>query len=317
MLVLGEVLEFFKIKIPIVTALLTNFGKAIAFLEGPLLAAKATKGFKFFANGGWLAGATPMTRMLLFIPNVLNKITFYASRFLAPLFLLVFAFQLISRSIAHFKIAFAERVAVFIDRLTQVGAIFARIIAVFDDGFDRLARILALSPIMDLAFKTLEVIASIIEWILFRFAAAMGGFQGLTLAVMEFFYQIYNVVTTVLPELIKFIQGAFNPLTLATGGPSTEGLANAWKSVDFGKVGEIFNYGQEDMYERIYGKIESGELIAQTNNEIHKMEVNFDIKEKVEPDRIAFTLQEVLTKASQNRSSARGRGYAPTGNFAQ
>ena len=68
----------------------------------------------------------------------------------------------------------------------------------------------------------------------------------------------------------------------------------------------------EDFEARTRGP-EGGLLTAQNQVNINKVEIRNDFKERMEPDRIAFTLKEQLLKAAQNPTQANRGAFATTG----
>jgi hypothetical protein len=271
MLGLHEVLKLLGIRIPIVSGALAIMSSAVHKLEADLLSgALSMKVYGrtglMIAQGGFMGF---IARMALFA----NRLTIFLSRALVPLAGLIFLFQLFSRAAAIAKIDWMERlVKDYLPRLAAVGATFSRLWAMFMEGFDNLARVIA--PVFDPTkflgvIDLFEIFTSILEFISTVTTLAVAGFQALTFAILEFVNQIKELVTG--------------------------------NGFSFGRIGDAFNAGADDVFERIYGKIKdgSGGTSGHVTN-INKVEINNAFKEQSEPDRIAFTLKEQLIKAAIN-----------------
>lgn len=206
------------------------------------------------------------------------------SRVFAPLVLIIGALQFLARATAYAKLSALEGIARQMPRITQAMTQFSGIFSVLMDGFDLLAGAFGrfLDPTRFLGFIDLvDLFASVLEFLAGWLGRAMMGFMGLTLWLMEFVNQIGRLIT---------LQG-FDPRAMDEAG----------------------NFGMEEMYKRIFGKIEAGEgaLVNQTVNMDVKMQNNF--KEMLEPDRVAFTIKDQLLKAARNKTQAAGRGFEAAG----
>lgn len=315
---LREALKFLGIRIPFVTAGLLKFRMAIRFLEADLATAKGfgifrrglasitssiAKSFGIFRRGlvsitssilkfgairlraravdgvGGIAGiGVVLANFGKKIFGFFNNLTVLITRFLGPLALLVFVFQLFERAIAIFKIQAVEKIASFMERLSESGLLFSRVLGLLDEGFNNLAGFLAASPIFDAFLNIGTMILDVVDTLLKGIVLAIAGFQGLSFAIVQTFKNMKNDIFSVF-----------------TG-----------KSVAGPSVSEAFTAGTDSIFEKVFGKMQSGEAIGGQVTNIHTVNLNQDFKEKYEPDRIAFTVVDTLRKIGQN--STRGKG---------
>lgn len=255
---LHAVLNFLGVSIPIVTVALGRFVAVTEFFGGAL-----------FTLGGGVTG----------VMGAVNGLFMILTRILAPLMLLVLAFQVISRAVAVAKINMLERLAGFLPRIMEAGAVLSRVFSVFDEGVQWIAESISwlFDPTQFLGFIDLiAIFTSSFEFLSDVAALAVATFQGLAFAIMEFVSQIKSFMTG----------GGFN----------------------YKAIGNSYSAGVDQMIEKIYGKIQdgSGGIANQTTN-IGKVEIKNEFKEQVEPDRIAFTLVGQLQKVAANPVQSRGR----------
>lgn len=246
----ASAMSFMGIKIPFLTAGIAKLAGMITAVEGPIAAITLGAGF-----GG-----------------AFNAIIMLISRIAAPLLLLVGIFQLFSRAIAIARINDAKRLLEMAPLIAKVSATFARIFDVFNEGFGKIAEVLA--PLFQMA-GLFEFFIGILEWVSEGIMLVMAGFQGLVFGLLETFNQAKSFMTG----------GGFS----ATA------------------IGDAFGAGVDQMIERIMGGVDSGEGGLATNvTNIAKVEIRNEFKEQQEPDRIAFSLKDQLLKAAQNPTQRRG-----------
>lgn len=211
---------------------------------------------------------------------VLNGLVVIVSTLLAPLILLQIVFQIISRAIAIAKINDATAFAKAMKGITEMMARFAAITGVFTEGMNNIAALIA--PIFELS-RYLNWLVNILDFLSTALGLAMAGFQGLAFGIMEFFSQMKGLL-------------------------SGEGFSAS-------KIAEAYSGGVDMMIERIFGKMDKGENVANNiiNNNINKIEINQDFKQQQEPDRIAFTVADTLMKLARNPTQAVGGGFATSG----
>lgn len=218
------------------------------------------------------------------IVGFFEKLTMTLSGIVMPLVLIIGVLQFFSRAMAYAKISALTSIAQHLPRIMQAMSQFSGIFSVLMDGFDLLARGFGkfLDPTLFLGFIDLvSIFTGVLEFLAGWLGRAMMGFQGVTLWIMEFVNQISRFVT---------LQG-FDPHAMDNAA----------------------NFGMEEMYKRIFGKIDegTGAIVNQTVNMDVKMQNNF--KEMIEPDRVAFTIKDQLLKASRNKTQAAGRGFEAAG----
>lgn len=258
-----QLLSHFKLIAPILGVV----GKGFGIIGSVIGYIGAAIGSLVALLGGWWA--------------VLNGLTIVVSSILVPFVALMALFEFFGRVAAHVKIAFAETIATFTERLADVGLLFMRIFYIFEQGFNTLARLAAVSPIMDALFWVFDKLIWILDMVVTGVALAVSSFQGLVWAIGAFVEQTKS---------------------LLTGG-----------GFDTGAVSSSFNAGIDSMlaelFPKIQAKIDSGEgLVNQTVNQTITMKNDF--KEMLEPDRVAFTISEQLLKAARNNTGSRGNGFA-------
>ena len=257
---LGAVLSFLGIQIAFITPFIKGFAAFIGVLT---------------LNLGKLIG--PTIGFLGFFNNLFILI----SNLIAPLLLLVFVFQLMSRIAAIIKVDAAEKLAGFATLISAVGRNLTRLFAVFIDGFNELAGALAVSPVITLGFFVLANMLIALDALVKVAIFATAGFQGLAFAILEFLNQITSFVTG----------GGFSG----------------------GAIGKAFDAGQQDIFEKVFGKIKDGGAVSKPQININKIDIINNFKEKIEPDRVAFTVKETFLKAAQNPTGSVGRAFAVSG----
>jgi hypothetical protein len=215
---------------------------------------------------------------------VINGLVVVVSSVMVPFLALMALFEFFGRVAAHVKIAFAETILGFTDRIADLGLLFMRIFAIFEIGFNTLAKFAAVSPVMDALFWIFDKLLVVLEMVVTGVALAISTFQGLVFAIAEFIEQVKSLVT---------------------GG-----------GFDKGAISGAYNAGIDSMlaelFPKIQAKIDSGEgLVNQTVNQTITMKNDF--KEMLEPDRVAFTISEQLLKAARNGTGSRNNGFAKPG----
>lgn len=257
-----------------ISAALSFFGLQIAIISPIINAMAGFIGFLSVSMGSLLG---PTAGILGFF----NGLFILVTALIAPLLLLVFVFQLMSRIAAIIRVEAAERLVGFATLISAVGRNLSRLFAIFLDGFNKLAQAFATSPAVEFGFFVLEQMISALDTLVNIAIFATAGFQGLAFAILEFLNQISSFVT---------------------GG----GFAG-------GAIGKAFDAGQEDIFEKVFGRIKDGEAISQSTININRVEIRNEFKEKIEPDRVAFTIKETLLKAAQNPTGAAGRPFSLSG----
>jgi len=260
---------------------LADFGYKVPFLTAGLVG--LNKAIQFITTGPILGSA----KWLLSggIVGFFESLTIALSGIVMPLLLIIGVLQFLARSLAYAKLAALERIGQHMPRIMGALEIFSNLMAVLLDGFDLLAQAFGkfLDPTKFFFFIDLVAIfTSVLETMAGWLGRAMMGFQGVTLWVMEFVNQVGRLVS---------LQG-FDP-------HAPDNAAN---------------FGMEEMYNRIFGKLQKGEGgVANQVTNIDKVEIKNNFKEMIEPDRVAFTIREQLLRANRNKTQASGQGMEAKG----
>jgi len=255
---IGEALAWLGIKIPVVSTALAGLIKVVNFFSKSVIGGKMgvflagpAKGFLGFLNGFFV---------------VLTKV-------FVPLLLVIGVLQFLSRVAAKVKIIFAETLLGFMNRFTEIGLLMGRISAVFIAGFDELARLAAVSPVMDMLF-----------WFLDKFVSSL------------------HFVTKAVALAMSTLQGVGTMISLIMDKPITELLESS-------ALGDAFDIGTQDMladlFPEIASKIDDGTGLSGQTVNIGKVEIKNDFKDLMEPDRVAFTIRDQLLKAAMNSTGSK------------
>jgi len=288
---LSFAMGFLGVQIPFVTAGFLAMSRAITFLTatafGPLVitAAKGAGIFRFLFAG-------------------LDSFLLLISRILGPLILLVGVFQFFSRALATAKIDRALKLVQIVDDFTKIGASFARLFGIFKRGFDSLADNL-LAPILGFFLTApVEAFGKGLAFIVENLILATAGFQGLAFVMLDIFSQLKDFLGEI-PQFIKNV--------IAAGGNVDVAIAKSFPSggLQPGRVGSAFEAGVQSILDEVFGAIEEGRGIINQTTNIGKIDINNQFREKIEPDRVAFTVKEQLLKAALNPTQARGRAFNP------
>lgn len=274
---------------------LGTVGKVLQFLLAPLnMAAKGIELFtlKLFTMNTALSKELFALGfhfpVLSTIAGFFNKIVVFASRLLVPLTALLGIFQIFSRTIAIAKVKDAERLIEltpkFAELLRRTKEAFAVIFSPIQEVINATAE--WISPLFQVTFWLEEVLPAIegfvalLESIAETVLLARAGFEGLMFAILQF---LDNIRT-----------GNF----FFTGGNVFEG------------VGDAFNAGIDSILEKNAKFLGQGEGIAnQVVNFNGGIKQEFNFKENIEPDRVAFTVEESLRKMARNPTQAKGRSF--------
>ena len=198
--------------------------------------------------------------------------------FLKPAFAFVLWFEILSRAFDIAKInTFKALAAAGVD-IADIGARFMAMLGIVNQGISNFAG--ALAPIFQVLLIEPAIYA--LDKISKAFAMVFAGIQGFLFGLFETVMQIKSLF----------------------GG----------KGFSFGAIKQASDAGAQDMFEKIFGKIEDGEggVVSMQQN-IGKVEIRQDFKEQMEPDRVAFTVAKTLTDIARNPTQAQGRGYAFSG----
>jgi hypothetical protein len=269
-----------------------DFAKDVFQISGVLLLLRAAMTFFGVTLASLLAPLGGVAALLSGIVAIAMRALVFLWPFVAALAavavqmlmlsgLILLVSQIFERAAAIVKIRLAPVFADWAVKLAEIGETFMRIMGVFDDGVQVLAELLAISPIVDFVVKGITSAIDLLGWLVTKIGQAIMGFQGIFFAIMQF-----------LEEVTSFFGG---------------------KGFKAGKIGEAFDAGTEDMFNKIFARPQKEGGMTAANTVVNmdvKMQNNF--KEMMEPDRVAFTIKDQLLKASQNKTTAARRPFNVT-----
>lgn len=209
-----------------------------------------------------------------------GAITFVASgieAFLKPFLLLTFVFDILSRALAIARIDDAKRIPVALARISEA---FKNIVS-------------ALSIVLTPLDNFLNSIASIFSPI-FK-----------TSLMFEFLASSLEFVETVIVSVLGALGGALSGL-ISIADNLLQG--NFKKAFDSDEIARVVDFSSGEFFKDVLGRDKFGgdRPTSQPNVNIGKIDIINDFKEKIEPDRVAFTVKDQIMKAALN----------PTGNRA-
>jgi hypothetical protein len=244
---------------------------------------------------GVLTGATAFfAKLSKWVGIFFSVLKFGMVVVLKPLLVLLGVFQLISRAVAIANVADMERVpaalAQLSDMLARLKAAVMVIITPFTDMFNAIAE--AISPlfrrsiiIKNVLLPVLEGLVWILEQVAYRVAVLWSALLGLATAIISIVTDIFD----------------FN----------FKGMG--------GRAADAFLFAYEEQMKNMQAKLgeEEGATVSQVNNLYGGVHINNNIKEAVQPDRIAFTIKEQRVRATQaptkgRTGMTRGRQFATT-----
>ena len=229
------------------------------------------------------AGLGMLARSFVFIfPYIVKFGMFLMKHVLLPIALMMTIMQGISRGMAQAKITDAGflvknsvKLTSFMARMaTALGNIFSPVTEAIQGIADMVEWIFTFGTISQWVVDHLDDVASAFEEIGKFVVFLMSVLSGLVSVFME----LFNIDWTMIfdpAKLGEMIAKAFN-----------DGFDNYWNT----------------KYDTNGSAIEMP--AAQTNVKIDKIEIRNDFKEQMEPDRIAFTMQEQFMKAALNPTSS-------------
>lgn len=287
----------------ITTLALKDFKKVINFASTALLATAAVHALAWALNflgvqasittllTRGLAGAFGLVRMglaALFSGGVIAGLMKVVGAFstlggllytlLAPAFAFVMWFEILGRAIDVAKINSFKALAAAGIEISDIMARFSVMMGIINQGITGFATTIA--PLFEVfLIKPLIMFFDLFSKVL---AGVFAGIQGLLFGIFETVNQIKSFF----------------------GG----------KGFNVGAIKGASDAGANDMFEKIFGKIDSGEggVVSMQQN-IGSVNINQDFKEQMEPDRVAFTVAKTLTDIARNPTQAQGRGFGFSG----
>jgi len=196
---------------------------------------------------------------------------------------------------------------------TRIGAAFAEIMNPIDVIIEGLSDIfVAFIPLAQkgsILVGTLEFLADVMELAGESMREFLGIVMGFVSGIVALIAPLSQMVASIAEQgPVDYIKG------LATGTS-----VNPFEGYGAGSILEAMKNGY-DRYSSPYlatGGKDGEKAIAQNNVNIGKVDINNNIKQEVQPDRIAFTMKEQLMKLSENRKGSSGRRGSFSGAFAQ
>lgn len=144
----------------------------------------------------------------------------------------------------------------------------------------------------------LDTVAESAKYLADTFLNFYAAFRGIISGIIGMFVQMFLNVSQMIQNLMS---GNFKDVSFGTenifGTFMKDGAEEFMKTVDKFRVPTLGPDGEEN-----------AKVVNQVNN--YDVKMNNSFKEVLQPDRIAFTIQDQLEKASRNRTSARGGSIA-------
>jgi hypothetical protein len=252
--------------------------------------------FKLFK---WLS--VPIMFILSPIVNLIGKLgilnivwralLFVITKLTIPLMLIFGFFQLLSRASAIAKVndlkAMPEIVSRFTSIMLRLKTAFSAIIYPFAQAFDWLANkisfVFSKTILLRFALEIFDSLVSVFE------AFARG---------VVYFYAVFAGISTAIIALVTSIA-----------------------TLDFSNLGtkltESFSFGYDETLKKFTDKFATGEapVISNVQNFHGGIKIENKFKENQEPDRIAFTMIEQLSKAGRNKTQAAGMSLKPSNSY--
>lgn len=250
-----------------------GLGKVGIVLNGGLL----RTGLKYFVEGLETIGA--WLWRVGFIGKVFSLLGNAAAEVLPVFLSFLYFFQIISRARGIAMANDIEKMALLTPRLANVmvrlKTAFEQVMLPINMSIDAWAKILA--PLFETStwlaalVDTLEAFATVLEWIGKGVIYLMGGLSALSNVIVGFVYDIVNMK---------------NP---------------------FGHTLDRLKEGYEDwMSAHPFGDKDKKAVVNQVTN-VGKIEANFDMREQLEPDRVAFAVTTKLKQLAMNPTQGRGQ----------
>jgi len=145
---------------------------------------------------------------------------------------------------------------------------------------------------------TLDIVASGVKYLAETFLNMYASFRGIIAGIIDLFVQLFLNISMMIQNLMS---GNFTDVFFGTenlfDSAMRSGAEEFMKTVDKFRVPTLGPEGEEN-----------AKVVNQVNN--YDVKMNNSFKEVLQPDRIAFTIQDQLEKASRNRTSTRGGSIA-------
>jgi hypothetical protein len=237
----------------------------------------------------WLLTILPIAKIISGVFSVLSSVI---SQFLPMFLAFLVIFQILSRARAIARVNEAKAMVEIGPKLIQLGVRFKTALSNIFFPITNMINVMAewLSIIFDWSFW-IRILLPAMEYFVVSLEAVGHAVIYLTAGLSGLFAAIF----TFLSNMVHF---KLNPF---------EGVASSFK--------EEFDYFLKKNKDRLGG--EDMKLTANYVNNIGKIEARFDMREQLEPDRIAFKVTEHLKRLATNPTQARGNtlGRIQAGGF--
>jgi hypothetical protein len=238
--------------------------------------------FRYIWEGlSFLVALVPWTKVL---SGAFKLLRVAAAEVLPPFLIFMGIMQTLSRARAIAKV---NDIKNWIDLTPRMSAIILRLKIAFEN---------ILSPITYVMNAVAELIAPLFQ---------TSTYGRILIDILEFMMPAFEFLGKVSLLATASIDG----LGMALGGFVSDlvNMHNPFKSWS-----KNFNTGIDDFLEKNKARL-GGEKMSATANfvtNVGKIEARFDMREQLEPDRIAFAVTEKLKRLAQNPKQGRGQSYA-------
>lgn len=279
---------------------------------------------RFPAVGAGIAGAmSALGSFLVFLVPSLGKLAslsgvlrfvmaglaFAATKLLPPMLAIFSAFTLFSRAISEARLRSLEGMTKalpqFLEQMNRLRESIAILIFPITEGISAivnlLAELLRFDRVVRLSVGPLRALADFTE----RMAAGMIGVE----ATMRGFF-------TAIAEGINQLLSMFSDITLhriLTGAVTDAFDSQALKDAFFTGMLDVFRDRADFLARFADGDLMDRAVVEQEVNFNGPVNINNQFREQVDPDRIAFTVQEQLLDLARNPTQGRRRSFAGDG----
>lgn len=242
--------------------------------------------------------------------GVLKAVTLTVGRMAGVFSILLIPIMGLTRAINRGKLTSLEwlgnNMAGIIDMFTDLKRSFAIFTAPIMDlitGFEELFSLVTEGTfVLDLLKSTLSVIVDVVGSLADTFLELYAAFRGIIASIVIF---ITSFISNIAQLFENFSAGKFFKSGMFDGIENSFSEAMQFGAEEFTKTVNRFRAPTLTPE-----GAEGARVVQQVNN--YDVTMNNAFKEVLQPDRIAFTIQDQLEKASQNRKSSRGFSSAAT-----
>jgi hypothetical protein len=293
-------------------------GKSLRFLAISIFALKGAAALGILPSGMGVAGAAMATgaagiggvgaamyglfRVVKFLLPVLKFVGGIVGTVAAQFAGLVFFFQIFSRAVAKAEIQYYKLLSVFGDAFLDKLDEFSNLMGIITEPFntvieywsDLIAELLVSTTVFEIVLGAFNLLNKVV----FGISVAIGGInvalRALGAGLGAFFGTLFQIMEN--PTSLLNPETFVSPLDNMFEAMAREGNASAERLID-----------------RLMGRSDTSAPEVKKDKMDVKVTNTFNIKEQIEPDRIAFTIDDQLRKINENRRSAVGRPLIPQG----